>query len=81
MSQELMTLRSILGEVRCNNALEISERATVGQLTSHRMLESGSFRLWYCVPELGSTKVDVVDAVEIHVFDVPGKRCPPHAEV
>lgn len=81
MSQELMTLRSIFREVCWSRTLEISERRTTAQLTSHRLLEIGSFRLWYCVPELGSAKVDVIDAIKIHVFDVPGKRCPPHAEV
>ena len=33
------------------------------------------------VPQLGSTEVEVVDAVEVHVFSVPGKAGPPHAEV
>ena len=33
------------------------------------------------VPRLGSTKVQVIDTVEVHVFCVPPKRCLPHAKV
>ena len=32
-------------------------------------------------PGLGLSEVQVVDAVEVHVFSVPGKCCFPHAKV
>lgn len=32
-------------------------------------------------PGLGLSKVQVVDAVEVHVFCVPGKRSLPHAKI
>ena len=33
------------------------------------------------VPGLGSPVVEIVDAVQIHVLDMPGECCPPHSEV
>ena len=33
------------------------------------------------IPQLGGTKVEVVDAVQVHVLGVPGEAGPPHAEV
>ena len=33
------------------------------------------------LPGLGLSEVQVIDAVQVHVFGVPGKGCLPHAEV
>ena len=33
------------------------------------------------IPELGCAKVDVIDAEQVHIFDVPSKRRSPHAKV
>lgn len=33
------------------------------------------------LPGLGLSEVQVIDAVQVHVFRVPGKGCLPHAEV
>lgn len=49
--------------------------------TSHGGLESRCSTLGHGVPELGGAKVNVVDAEQIHVLNVPSEGCPPHAKV
>lgn len=52
-----------------------------GESCGHDRLKAPSIRLADRIPLFGSTKVDVVDRVEIHVFDMPSKGSAPHAEV
>lgn len=47
----------------------------------HSLLQRRSACLGNCIPELRRTKVDVVDAEQVHVFHVPREGCPPHAKV
>lgn len=34
-----------------------------------------------CIPELGSAEMNVVDAEQVHVLDMPGECRAPHAKV
>ena len=49
--------------------------------TCSESLQSPAMLWWHRIPCLWCPKVQVVDAVEIHVFRVPPKCCLPHAEV
>ena len=35
----------------------------------------------HTVPDLGSSIMEIVDPVEVHVLDVPGERGLPHSEI
>ena len=37
--------------------------------------------LRYGIPELGLPVVQIIDRVEIHIFDMPRESGPPHAKV
>ena len=47
----------------------------------HSFLETARVFLRDAVPLLGCTKMDVVDAVQIDVFEMPCECCLPHAEI
>ena len=49
--------------------------------TLHRFLQSDGSPLRDGVPELASAEVNVVDAEEVHVLDVPRKRRSPHPKI
>ena len=44
----------------------------------HGSFEASSILLGYAIPLLGSTKVYVVDTVEIYIFQMPGESGFPH---
>lgn len=47
----------------------------------HTELTSPGVNCRPTLPGLGLSEVQVIDAVQVHVFGVPGKGCLPHAEV
>lgn len=60
----------------------ITTRAPYSSLhTPHGLFKSVCARLGYGVPELWGAEVDIVDAEQVHILDVPCERGPPHAEV
>ena len=83
MAEKLWALRSVLGKItwKKNITLVKVQLQTRVLYTSHSLFHSGSSSLWYCVPELWSTEMNVIDTEEIHVFHMPCKSGPPHAKV
>ena len=49
--------------------------------TLHSLFQRRGTTLRNGIPELWGTKVDVVDAEQVHVFNMPSEGCTPHAEV
>ena len=83
MTEKLWTVRSVLGEITLEKKTSVNVQLQTKShiYTSHGLFHSGSSSLWYCVPELWSTEMNVIDTEEIHIFDVPCKSGPPHAKV
>ena len=51
------------------------------ELTFHDSFEFGSLFLRNTVPELGSSEMNIIDRVEVGVFDVPCESSSPHSEI
>lgn len=49
--------------------------------TFHSLLQSMRSRLRHSVPEFRRTEVNVIDAEQIHILDMPSECCTPHAEI
>jgi hypothetical protein len=49
--------------------------------TSHCLFQSISSALRNRIPKFRCSKMDIVDAKQIHIFNMPGKGCPPHAKI
>jgi hypothetical protein len=62
-------------------ALLVSYNKMVEIRTPHGLLHGSRPSLGNGVPKFGSTKVDVIDAEQIHILDVPSKRGSPHPKV
>ena len=82
MPQELGTILACAGEQTCTrvriSCVDTAKDATNPSSSApKRSPVLAAWRTRTC----GGTKVDVVDAEQIHVFDMPRKCCPPHAKV
>lgn len=51
------------------------------KVLSRQFFEAIRMHGWNAVPRLGLPAVDIVNAIQIHVFGVPSKRCLPHPKV
>jgi len=65
-------------EIKVNALIRKVDRPT---FTSHCLLQSRGTGLRDGIPKFSSAKVNVIDAEEIHILDMPCKSRPPHAKV
>lgn len=70
VSEELVASLRVLAEVTCvDTRVRVASPTSRSRstLTSHVPLKVFSFSLRHCVPELWSSRVDVVDRVQVHL--------------
>jgi hypothetical protein len=49
--------------------------------TSHCLFQSIGSTLRNRVPKFRRPEMDIIDTEQIHIFDMPGKSCPPHPKI
>lgn len=82
MPQKLIAVLPGPRKQTCTPVSETERREVARSIrTLHRLLKGVRTGLRHGIPELRRPEVNIVNAKQIHVLDVPSKRRSPHAEV